>query len=89
MITVSVTDKRTKKLNHVSIIGFVQTGIYRFSTLGKAISFVSGRKGSSGGPCLWQLESSDHIDAGESDSGTWKQDQENLDMKDLRACITR
>ena len=30
--TVSVMDGRTKKYNHVSIIGFVQTGIYRFST---------------------------------------------------------
>ena len=28
----SVTDGQTKKYNHVSIIGFVQTGIYRFST---------------------------------------------------------
>ena len=28
----SVTDGRTKKYNHVSIIGFVQTGLYRFST---------------------------------------------------------
>ena len=28
----SVTDGRTKKYNHMSIIGFVQTGIYRFST---------------------------------------------------------
>ena len=29
---VSVTDGRTKKYNHVSITGFVQTGIYRYST---------------------------------------------------------
>ena len=30
--TVSVTNGRTKKYNHVSIIGFVQTGIYRNRT---------------------------------------------------------
>ena len=32
MSTVTVKNGRTNKDNHVSIVGFVQTGIYRFST---------------------------------------------------------